>query len=193
MTETLSHGYSSESTRWELSNEYQHDRVQMAPLWANVASALKGLIIRCKNAEIWLKSWHFATHLIVLSKNILMSTNVKAHLTGPQLLDLIQGLLLWQCGLRLRHWLHAVSHQCLGSNPSLDMWGICQWLGFRRNFSPGTPVSSTSYYIVLASHKLATLGINVTKNKIPKPNLDLIHDLCSVTVNMVMLMLMIWL
>ena len=29
MTETLAHGYSSESTQWELSNEYPHDRVQM--------------------------------------------------------------------------------------------------------------------------------------------------------------------
>ena len=27
MTETLANGYSSESTRRELSNEYQHDRV----------------------------------------------------------------------------------------------------------------------------------------------------------------------
>ena len=27
MTGTLAFGYSSESTRWELSNEYQHDRV----------------------------------------------------------------------------------------------------------------------------------------------------------------------
>ena len=27
MTETLTHGYSSESSQWELSNEYQHDRV----------------------------------------------------------------------------------------------------------------------------------------------------------------------
>ena len=26
MTETLAHGYSSESTQQELSNEYQHDR-----------------------------------------------------------------------------------------------------------------------------------------------------------------------
>ena len=29
MTEILSHGYSSESTRWELSNGYQNDRVYM--------------------------------------------------------------------------------------------------------------------------------------------------------------------
>ena len=29
MTETLANGYSSESTRRELSNEYQHDRVKM--------------------------------------------------------------------------------------------------------------------------------------------------------------------
>ena len=27
MTETLANGYSSESTQWELSNEYQLDRV----------------------------------------------------------------------------------------------------------------------------------------------------------------------
>ena len=27
MTETLAHGYSSESTQLELSNEYQHDKV----------------------------------------------------------------------------------------------------------------------------------------------------------------------
>ena len=29
MTETLAYGYSSESTQQALSNEYQHDRVQM--------------------------------------------------------------------------------------------------------------------------------------------------------------------
>ena len=29
MSETLANGYSSESTRGELSNEYQHDRVKM--------------------------------------------------------------------------------------------------------------------------------------------------------------------
>ena len=27
MIETLAHGYSSENTQWELSNEYQDDRV----------------------------------------------------------------------------------------------------------------------------------------------------------------------
>ena len=27
ITETLAYGYSSESTQWELSNEYQHGRV----------------------------------------------------------------------------------------------------------------------------------------------------------------------
>ena len=50
MTETMEHGYSSESTRPELSNEYQHDRVQMIftdlyilVLWTKVASALEGL------------------------------------------------------------------------------------------------------------------------------------------------------
>ena len=50
MTENLAHGYSSESTQQELSNEYQHDRVWMIyknlcilVLWTKVASALKGL------------------------------------------------------------------------------------------------------------------------------------------------------
>ena len=52
MTETLANGYSSESTQQELSNEYQHDRVQMffknlciPVLWMKVASALEGLIL----------------------------------------------------------------------------------------------------------------------------------------------------
>ena len=50
MTETLAYGYSSESAQRELSNEYQHDRVQMVfrnlcilVLWTNVALALAGL------------------------------------------------------------------------------------------------------------------------------------------------------
>ena len=29
MTETLAYGYSSESTLWEFSNKYKHDRVYM--------------------------------------------------------------------------------------------------------------------------------------------------------------------
>ena len=48
MTETMAFGYSSESTRWEFSNEYQHDRVEMVfvnlcifVLWKEVASALE--------------------------------------------------------------------------------------------------------------------------------------------------------
>ena len=50
MTETLAHRYSSESTQWELSYEYQHDRVYMViknrcilVLWMQVALALEGL------------------------------------------------------------------------------------------------------------------------------------------------------
>ena len=50
MTETLAHGYSSESTPRELSNEYQHDRAKMVfknlwviVLWTKVALALEGL------------------------------------------------------------------------------------------------------------------------------------------------------
>ena len=54
MTETLSNGYSSESTPRELSNEYQNDRVWMIfknlcvlVLWMKVASALEGLTHSC--------------------------------------------------------------------------------------------------------------------------------------------------
>ena len=50
MVETLEYGYSSESTQRELSNEYQHDKVQMVfknlcvlVLWIKVASAMEGL------------------------------------------------------------------------------------------------------------------------------------------------------
>ena len=50
ITETLAKGYSSESTRRELSNEYQDDRVSMVfqescilVLWTKVVSALEGL------------------------------------------------------------------------------------------------------------------------------------------------------
>ena len=63
MTETLAHGYSSESTQQELSNEYQHDRVQMAfknlcilVLWLKVALALEGLNMLTRNADIVLTS-----------------------------------------------------------------------------------------------------------------------------------------
>ena len=51
MTETLAHGYSSESAQWELSVEYQHDRVKMflknlciLVLYTKVPSALEGLM-----------------------------------------------------------------------------------------------------------------------------------------------------
>ena len=50
MTETLAHGYSSESTQQELSIEYQHDMVEMntkkfciLEFWTKVALALEGL------------------------------------------------------------------------------------------------------------------------------------------------------
>ena len=49
ITETLANGHSSESTRQELSNEYQDDRVSMVfqesciiVLWMKVVSALEG-------------------------------------------------------------------------------------------------------------------------------------------------------
>ena len=52
MTETQEHGHLSESTQHELSNEYQHDKVQMVikklcipVLWMKVALALEGLTL----------------------------------------------------------------------------------------------------------------------------------------------------
>ena len=44
------------------------------------------------------------------------------------------------------------------------MWESCQWLVAKRWFSPGF-----LHYLQLASHELATIGINVTKNKIQIP------------------------
>ena len=50
MTETVPHGYPSETTHLELSNKYQHHRVWMViknlcilMLWMNVTSPLEGL------------------------------------------------------------------------------------------------------------------------------------------------------
>ena len=64
MSETLVNGYSSESTQRELSNEYQHDRVQVffknlcvLVLLTKVDSALEGLstslvLFYCDNAMV---------------------------------------------------------------------------------------------------------------------------------------------
>ena len=54
----MAHGYPSESTPLELSNEYQHDRVEVffknlcvLVLWKKVASALEGLNSITKDAK----------------------------------------------------------------------------------------------------------------------------------------------
>ena len=48
----------------------------------------------------------------------------------------------------------------------LDIWNLkCQWLGTRRWFF--AKYSGFLHYLQLASHELATIGINVTKNEIP--------------------------
>ena len=57
----------------------------------------------------------------------------------------VSGLPWWPCGLRHCHWLLAVSHHCLGSNPGRGMRESCQWLGVRQWFSLRTLVSSTRY------------------------------------------------
>ena len=64
MTETLTLGYSSESTQQELSNECQHDRVSMVfknrcvlVLWTKVASALEGLTILSWFGTLFVYEW----------------------------------------------------------------------------------------------------------------------------------------
>ena len=79
MTETLAYGYSSDSTQRELSNEYQHDRVQMVfenlsviVIWMKVALALEGLSCRyqhCIQYGVPLY-WHNAE-----TKNIMVASS----------------------------------------------------------------------------------------------------------------------
>ena len=57
IAETLTYGYSSESTQWELSDEYQHDRVEMVfkcilLLWMKKTQHWKGYLSIDEN------SWH---------------------------------------------------------------------------------------------------------------------------------------
>ena len=61
MSETLAHGYSSESTQGELSNEYQHHRVKMVfkslhALWMTVATAYEGLKLKLVKKKPLLKN-----------------------------------------------------------------------------------------------------------------------------------------
>ena len=70
MIETLEHGYSSENTQRELSNDYQHDRVSKVfkifaslCLGKKLASALEGLMIVKTNSSI--QAYHkFVTFLL---------------------------------------------------------------------------------------------------------------------------------
>ena len=69
ITETLANGYSSENTQWELSNEYQQDRVKkvfkdfcILVLRANVASALEGLTHSWMKISLTRKIWTYATY-----------------------------------------------------------------------------------------------------------------------------------
>ena len=50
-------------------------------------------------------------------------------------------------------------------NPGLGMWESCQWLRAMRLFFAG--YSGFLFCLQQTSHKLATIGINMTKNKIP--------------------------
>ena len=65
MTETLAHGYSSDSTQRELCNEYQHDRFFMVfknlsvlVLWMKVALASEGLAFLCLSSLVENYSWN---------------------------------------------------------------------------------------------------------------------------------------
>ena len=69
--ETLAHGYSSESAQWELSNEYQHDRVStvfknlcILVLWTKVQST------RTYLKQIWMKAEKNAFQMNSCSANI---------------------------------------------------------------------------------------------------------------------------
>ena len=73
MTEILAHGHSSDSTQRELSNENQHDRVQMIfqilcilVLWTKLALALEGLTFRPAHMTICQK-YHMISHRVQIS------------------------------------------------------------------------------------------------------------------------------
>ena len=53
-------------------------------------------------------------------------------MSGPPLV--LSGLPWWLCGLRHCHWLLAVLHHYLCSNPVRGMWESCHWLGVRQRF-----------------------------------------------------------
>ena len=191
MTETLANGYSYESTQWELFNEYHHDMVSMVfqkiwvfVLWMKVALALEGL--------------SFASWVYVCGLNLSPYSCMSCSLCWSGVMPLVhllhgavflppdrgpQGRSLpldWRpCGLRRRHWLYAVSHHCLGSNPGLGMRESCQWLGVRRWFFAG--YSGFLHYLQLASHELATIGINVTKKRNSNSNSTSRHHLVNLS------------
>ena len=58
MTETLAYGYSYESTQWELSNEYQYDRVKMvfSKIFAFLCLDESSLIIGRVNSQVFVIS-----------------------------------------------------------------------------------------------------------------------------------------
>ena len=71
MTETLAYGYSSERTQRELSNDYQHDRVQMVfknlcirVRWTKVALALEGFTRYTVSDNYLLSGLYVALYLL---------------------------------------------------------------------------------------------------------------------------------
>ena len=58
----------------------------------------------------------------------------------------IQHNLVWHDKSRkIILWNEWSPRQCPCSTPDPGIWVSCKWLGLRRWFSPGTPVSSTTY------------------------------------------------
>ena len=100
MIETLANGYSSESTQWELSNEYQHDRVWKVfknvcalVLWTKVASALEGNqrfgdILSVKYNTLQLNSDKTATRLYSLFDGLLYFMSLIANKTKTCAIDI---------------------------------------------------------------------------------------------------------
>ena len=54
MTETLAHGYTTDSTQRELSNKYQHDSVKMVfkNIWTKVALAVEGSVFQTQTVKV---------------------------------------------------------------------------------------------------------------------------------------------
>ena len=94
-TETLANGYSSESTQWELSNEYQHDRLWIFfenrcifVIWMNEALALKGLKGQTSTSSSYLEACNRNQQPLQISAILLMRTDSDPRLNSKYITPL---------------------------------------------------------------------------------------------------------